>query len=55
VVRIVIQYLKDKLPNPFDAMVNKILAAGYDGKLDDGDAMNLLSEFLATVWFSKNK
>lgn len=52
VVHIVIQYLKDKLPNQFDALVDKVLVAGSDGKLDASDAMNLLGGFFDT---SKNK
>lgn len=45
VVKIVIQYLKDKLPDTFDALVDKVLVAGNDGKLDVADAMNLLGGF----------
>ena len=45
VVEIVIKYLKDKLPDTFDALVDKVLVAGNDGKLDMSDAMNLLGGF----------
>ncbi len=41
-VNIVIQYLKDKLPDQFDALVEKVLVAGNDGKLDITDAAALL-------------
>ncbi|MEW6286375.1 MAG: hypothetical protein AB1509_09100 [Chloroflexota bacterium] len=47
VVKIVIQFLKDKLPDTFDALVDKVLVAGSDGKLDAADAMNLLGGFFA--------
>jgi hypothetical protein len=46
VVNIVIKYLKDKLPDTFDALVDKVLVAGNDGKLDVSDAMNLLGGFM---------
>ena len=49
VVNIVIQFLKDKLPDTFDALVDKILVAGHDGKLDAADAMGLLGGFLSAV------
>jgi len=49
VVNIVIQFLKDKLPDTFDALVDKVLVAGHDGKLDVNDAMNLLSGFMAAT------
>jgi hypothetical protein len=49
VVKIVIQYLKDKLPDTFDALVDKVLVAGNDGKLDVADAMNLLGGFLGAA------
>ncbi|MBK9927468.1 MAG: hypothetical protein IPP66_19540 [Anaerolineales bacterium] len=49
VVNIVIQFLKDKLPDTFDALVDKILVAGHDGKLDAADAMSLLGGFLSAV------
>ena len=49
VVKIVIQHLKDKLPDTFDALVDKVLVAGNDGKLDVADAMNLLSGFLGAA------
>jgi len=49
VVNIVIQFLKDKLPDTFDALVDKVLVAGHDGKLDVNDAMNLLGGFMAAA------
>ena len=49
VVKIVIQYLKDKLPDTFDALVDKVLVAGNDGKLDVADAMNLLGGFFTSA------
>jgi len=49
VVNIVIQFLKDKLPDTFDALVDKVLVAGNDGKLDVSDAMNLLGGFMAAA------
>ncbi|MFT3893571.1 MAG: hypothetical protein QM730_18230 [Anaerolineales bacterium] len=55
VVKIVIQFLKDKLPDTFDALVDKVLVAGNDGKLDVGDAMNLLGGFFAAAQPAKKK
>jgi hypothetical protein len=49
VVNIVIQFLKDKLPDTFDALVDKVLVAGHDGKLDAADAMNLLGGFMSAM------
>ena len=49
VVNIVIQFLKDKLPDTFDALIDKVLVAGNDGKLDVSDAMNLLGGFMAAA------
>ena len=49
VVNIVIQFLKDKLPDTFDALVDKVLVAGHDGKLDVADAMTLLGGFLSAA------
>jgi len=49
VVKIVIQFLKDKLPDTFDALVDKVLVAGNDGKLDVADAMNLLGGFMSAA------
>jgi hypothetical protein len=49
VVKIVIQYLKDKLPDTFDVLVDKVLVAGNDGKLDVADAMNLLGGFFTSA------
>lgn len=49
VVNIVIQYLKDKLPDTFDALIDKVLVAGNDGKLDVSDAMNLLGGFMSAA------
>jgi len=42
VVNIVIKFLKDKLPDTFDALIDKVLVAGNDGKMDMADAANLL-------------
>ena len=42
VVDIVIKFLKDKLPDTFDALIDKVLVAGNDGKMDLNDADNLL-------------
>lgn len=42
VVNIVIKFLKDKLPDTFDALIDKVLVAGNDGKMDMTDAANLL-------------
>jgi len=42
VVDIVIKFLKDKLPDTFDALIDKILVSGSPGKLDVADAANLL-------------
>lgn len=53
VVNIVIQHLKDKLPDTFDALIDKVLVAGNDGKLDVGDAMNLLGGFFAAAQSKK--
>jgi len=41
--------LKDKLPDTFDALVDKVLVAGHDGKLDASDAMDLLGGFMAAM------
>ena len=49
VVKIVIQFLKDKLPDTFDALVDRVLVAGNDGKLDVADAMNLLGGFFSAA------
>jgi hypothetical protein len=49
VVGIVIQFLKDKLPDTFDVLVDKALAVGGDGKLDAADAMNLLGGFFSAM------
>jgi hypothetical protein len=49
VVKIVIDFLKSKLPDTFDALVDKILVAGNDGKLDIADAMDLLGGFMAAA------
>lgn len=49
VVQIVIKFLKDKLPDTFDALVDKVLVAGNDGKMDASDAMNLLGGFMAAA------
>ena len=42
VVDIVSKFLKDKLPDTFDALIDKILVSGSPGKLDVADAANLL-------------
>jgi hypothetical protein len=55
VVKIVIQFLKDKLPDTFDALVDKVLVAGNDGKLDVSDAMTLLGGFFASSQAGKKK
>jgi hypothetical protein len=49
VVNIVIQFLKDKLPDTFDALIDKVLVAGNDGKLDVSDAMTLLGGFMSAA------
>ncbi|HSO11232.1 MAG TPA: hypothetical protein VLT51_02570 [Anaerolineales bacterium] len=49
VVKIVIQFLKDKLPDTFDALLDRVLVAGNDGRLDVADAANLLGGFLAVA------
>lgn len=46
VVNIVIKFLKDKLPDTFDVLIDKVLAAGNSGKMDVADAANLLGGFL---------
>ena len=55
VVKIVIQFLKDKLPDAFDALVDKVLVAGNDGKMDIGDAANLLRGLFAAAQTAKKK
>jgi len=42
VVDIVIKFLKDKLPDTFDALIDKVLVTGNMGKMDVADAANLL-------------
>ncbi|HKJ37265.1 MAG TPA: hypothetical protein VJ972_00695 [Anaerolineales bacterium] len=42
VVEIVIKFLKDKLPDTFDALIDKVLESGNVGKLDVSDAADLL-------------
>jgi len=49
VVKIVIQFLKDKLPDTFDALIDRVLVAGNDGKMDISDAANLLGGLFATA------
>jgi len=49
VVEIVIKFLKDKLPDTFDALIDKVLVAGNDGKLDLSDAANLLGGLFAAA------
>ncbi|GAB4460932.1 MAG: hypothetical protein Kow0070_29570 [Anaerolineales bacterium] len=46
VVGIVIQFLKDKLPDQFDVLVDQVLSKGVGGKMDIADAANLLGGFL---------
>ncbi len=48
VVNIVVQFLKDQLPDQFDALVDKALA-GSGGKMDIADAANLLGGFLSAA------
>jgi hypothetical protein len=55
VVKIVIQFLKDKLPDAFDALVDKVLVAGNDGKLDVADAAQLLGGLFTAVQAGKKK
>jgi len=56
VVKIVIDFLKSKLPDQFDALVDRILVAGNDGKLDISDAATLLGGlFEASQKHSKEK
>ena len=55
VVNIVIQYLKDKLPDTFDALVDKVLVAGNDGKLYIADAAQLLGGFFTAAQTAKKK
>jgi hypothetical protein len=55
VVKIVIQFLKDKLPDAFDALVDKVLVAGNDGKLDAADAAQLLGGLFTAVQAGKKK
>jgi len=42
VVDIVIKFLKDKLPDTFDKLIDKVLASGGMGKMDVSDAADLL-------------
>lgn len=49
VVNIVIQFLKDKLPDTFDALIDKVLVAGSNGKLDISDAATLLGGFFSAA------
>ena len=42
VVDIVIKFLKDKLPDTFDALIDKVLVTGNMGKMDVADAADLL-------------
>lgn len=48
VVNIVVQFLKDKLPDQFDALVDKALA-GSGGRMDISDAASLLGGFLSAA------
>ena len=49
VVNIVIKFLKDKLPDTFDALIDKVLASGGMGKMDVSDAADLLGGFFAAA------
>ena len=42
VVDIVIKFLKDKLPDTFDALIDKVLVTGNMGKMDVANAADLL-------------
>ena len=42
VVDIVVKFLKDKLPDTFDVLLDKVLVSGNMGKMDVADAANLL-------------
>ena len=42
VVDIVIKFLKDKLPDTFDKLIDKALSSGGMGKMDVSDAADLL-------------
>jgi len=42
VADIVIKFLKDKLPDTFDKLIDKVLASGSMGKMDVSDAADLL-------------
>jgi hypothetical protein len=55
VVNIVIKFLKDKLPDTFDALIDKVLVSGSDGKLDVADAANLLGGLFAAAQQSPKK
>lgn len=48
VVNIVVKFLKDKLPDQFDALVDKALA-GSGGRMDISDAASLLGGFLSAA------
>jgi hypothetical protein len=49
VVNIVIKFLKDKLPDTFDALIDKVLASGGMGKMDVTDAADLLGGLFAAA------
>lgn len=42
VVDIVIKFLKDKLPDTFDVLIDKVLVSGNMGKMDVSAAADLL-------------
>ena len=42
VVEIVVKFLKDKLPDTFDVLLDKVLDSGSVGKMNVEDAANLL-------------
>ena len=45
VVEIVVKFLKDKLPDTFDVLIDKVLDSGSVGKMNVDDAANLLGGF----------
>jgi hypothetical protein len=48
-VKVVVDYLKDRLPPQFDVLVDKALEVGGDGKIEASDAANLLGGFMNAV------
>lgn len=49
VVNVVIKFLKDKLPDAFDKLIDKALASGSMGKMDVSDAADLLGGLFASA------